>query len=261
MNFQDRPVIVTGGAAGIGRAAAILCARAGAHVAILDIDRHGAQSTADELTRAGAPSAVGISCDVSSEADVQRAFSLVEKEFGPLYGLIANAGIDMGGMEDQLAIETWNRVISINLTGIFLTTKYALQSMLGGERGGSIVCLSSPAAFVAFAAGGAGAYSASKGGISAFVRCLAVDYARYGIRVNALVPGPTESTLMWANVPDADVAHMREVINSEIPLGRLAQPEEPARAAFWLLSDESSFVTGSHLVCDGGVLAKASISV
>jgi NAD(P)-dependent dehydrogenase (short-subunit alcohol dehydrogenase family) len=114
---------------------------------------------------------------------------------------------------------------------------------------------------VSFAAGAAGAYSASKGGISALVRCMAVDYAKYGIRVNAVVPGATETRLMWANVEPSAMPEMRRRICEEVPLGRLASPEEPARAVVWLLSDESSYVTGSHLVCDGGILAKACISV
>ena len=127
--------------------------------------------------------------------------------------------------------------------------------------GGSIVLCSSPAAFAGFAAGAASAYTASKGGVSSLVRSLAVDYARHGIRVNAVVPGPTETPLMWANVTDAERAAVEETIRDEVPLGRLADPDEPAQAVLWLLSGDSSYVTGSHLVCDGGVLAKASVSL
>jgi NAD(P)-dependent dehydrogenase (short-subunit alcohol dehydrogenase family) len=133
--------------------------------------------------------------------------------------------------------------------------------MLQAKIPGSIVCTSSPTGFVALSAGATGAYSATKGGISSLVRCMAIDYARYGIRVNAVVPGATETRLMWSNVNPKDVPQMRDAVSREIPLGRLAEPEEPARAVLWLLSDESSYVTGSHLICDGGILAKASISV
>jgi NAD(P)-dependent dehydrogenase (short-subunit alcohol dehydrogenase family) len=93
------------------------------------------------------------------------------------------------------------------------------------------------------------------------VRCMAIDYASHGIRVNAIVPGPTDTKLMWVNVPEEARPRMREVIQREVPLGRLAEPQEVARAAVWLLSDDASYVTGSHIVIDGGVTAKASISV
>jgi len=134
-----------------------------------------------------------------------------------------------------------------------------VRQMLESD-GGSIVCVSSPLAVVA-TPGGSGAYSASKGGVSALVRSLAVDYARRGIRVNALLPGPTETDLMWATVSAEEIDSTRELVAGEVPLGRLATPEEVARAAIWLLSDEASYVTGAQLPCDGGVLAKASISV
>jgi NAD(P)-dependent dehydrogenase (short-subunit alcohol dehydrogenase family) len=176
--------------------------------------------------------------------------------------MFANAGIGTGGgMLHELDLATWNRVMAVNLGGIFLCCKYALRSMVESGQGGSIVCTSSPTAFAALAAGGVPAYSSSKGGISSLVRCLAVDYARYGIRVNAIAPGATETKLMWDNVPPEEIPRVRETVHQEVPLGRLAQPEEIAQAAIWLLSDESSYVTGSHLICDGGILAKASISV
>jgi NAD(P)-dependent dehydrogenase (short-subunit alcohol dehydrogenase family) len=149
----------------------------------------------------------------------------------------------------------------VNLTGAFLTAQATLAAMLAAGQRGSVVLCSSPAAFVAFAAGGASAYAASKGGVSALTRSLAVDYARHGIRVNAIVPGPTETPLMWAAVAESDRPIMRERLAGEVPLGRLADPAEVAMAALWLIGDQSSYVTGSHLVCDGGVLAKASVSV
>jgi NAD(P)-dependent dehydrogenase (short-subunit alcohol dehydrogenase family) len=147
--------------------------------------------------------------------------------------------------------------------GWISTMMEALPGMMlgAGVAGGSVVCTSSPAAFVGFAGGGNGAYAASKGGISALVRALALDYAPHGIRVNALVPGATDTAIMWAGYPEKEREAVRrdveERAKGEIPLGRLARPEEPAHAVLWLLSDESSYVTGSHLVCDGGILAKS----
>jgi len=152
-------------------------------------------------------------------------------------------------------------VLSVNLTGAFLTSRAILQGLVAAKRPGSIVLCSSPAAYVGFAAGGASAYAASKGGISALTRSMAVDYAPHRVRVNAIVPGPTETPLMWAAVPEDEREEMRHVVEKEVPIGRMADPVEAARAAIWLLSDEASYVIGSHLVCDGGVLAKASISV
>jgi len=253
--------VVTGGGAGIGRAVAIQCAARGDRVAVLDIDGLAAHDTAAAARAAGAGAALGVECDVSHEESVARAFEQSANSLGPLYGAFANAGMDAGGWLHELPAETWKRVLDTNLTGVYLTCKYALQQILKAGTPGSIVCTSSPAASVAFAAGAAGAYSASKGGVSALVRCMAVDYARYGVRVNAVVPGATETRLMWANVDPQAVPEMRRGICAEVPLGRLASPDEPARAVVWLLSEESSYVTGSHLVCDGGILAKASISV
>jgi NAD(P)-dependent dehydrogenase (short-subunit alcohol dehydrogenase family) len=259
--LRDRVVIVTGGGSGIGRAAVLLLAERGARVAAFDIDGRSAETAAREALERGAPAALGLACDVTSEAQVEEAIAAAERDLGALNGAFANAGTDVGGLVHELPIETWERVIGTNLTGVFLTCKHALRAMMASGTPGSIVCTSSPAALISFSAGGVGPYAASKGGVSALVRCMSLDYARYGVRVNAIMPGPTETKLMWANVAEDDRDRMREVINSEVPLGRLAQPEEIARAALWLLSDEASYVTGSHLVCEGGFLSKASISV
>lgn len=258
---KPRTIVVTGGGSGIGRAVALLCARRGDNVAVLDKRGDAAEAAAREAKGAGATAAIGLECDVSLEKQISEAFGVLSRQLGAPYGLFANAGIDTGGLIHELPLDTWHLVMETNLTGVFLSCKYALQTMLAAGMSGSIVCTSSPTGFVALAAGGAGAYSATKAGISALVRCMAIDYARHGIRVNAIVPGATETPLMWNNVPPDDVPHMRTQVSNEIPLGRLAQPDDPARAVVWLLSDESSYVTGSHLVCDGGILAKASISV
>jgi NAD(P)-dependent dehydrogenase (short-subunit alcohol dehydrogenase family) len=256
-----RTIVITGGGAGIGRAVAMQCAARGDRVAVLDIDGPAARNAAAAALAGGAGAALAVECDVSREESVARAFEEAAARLGPLYGAFANAGMDAAGFLHELPFETWKAVLDTNLTGVYLTCKYALQRILQAGTPGSIVCASSPAASVAFAAGAAGAYSASKGGISALMRCMAVDYAKYGIRVNAVVPGATETRLMWANVDPPAMPEMRRRICEEVPLGRLASPDEPARAVVWLLSDESSYVTGSHLVCDGGILAKASISV
>jgi NAD(P)-dependent dehydrogenase (short-subunit alcohol dehydrogenase family) len=251
-------VVVTGAASGIGAATARLAAERGYAVALLDRDDAGVQAGAQALTDDGAV-AIGLACDVGDERAVDDAFATAAR-LGPLHGVVASAAIDRGGLVHELDASRWDEVIAVNLRGAFLTCRAALRQLVEAGGGGSIVCVSSPFALVA-APGGVGAYSASKGGTSALVRALAVDYGSHGIRVNAILPGPTETPLMWANVPAQERETARATIRREVPLGRLAEPEEPARAALWLLSDEAAFVTGTQLVCDGGVLAKASVSV
>ena len=254
-------VIITGGAAGIGRAVASLCAARGDAVTILDRREAAAEQAAHEALKLGASGALALACDVSSEDQVEQSIAKSIDKFGPPDGVLANAGIDIGGWIHELPLDTWRQVIDTNLTGVFLTSKHALRRMLAAGIRGSIVCTSSPNGFVALAGGAVGAYSASKAGISALVRCMAVDYAKYGIRVNAIVPGATETGLMWNNVRPEDVPGMREQLNREIPLGRLGQPADIARAIVWLLSAESAYVTGAQIVVDGGILAKSCISV
>jgi NAD(P)-dependent dehydrogenase (short-subunit alcohol dehydrogenase family) len=258
---EARTIVVTGGGSGIGKAVSLLCAKRGDNVAVLDRDEDSAKSTADEAVKNGAKDALGLRCNVASEKETEESFGKLCDRFGAPYGLFANAGIDVGGLLHELPLETWHLILETNLTGVFLSSKHALRTMIAAKIPGSIVCTSSPTGFVALAAGAAGAYSATKAGISALVRCMAIDYARHGIRVNAIVPGATETRLMWNNVPTEEIPRMRDQVSKEIPLGRLAQPEDPAKGVVWLLSEESSYVTGSHLVCDGGILAKSCISV
>jgi NAD(P)-dependent dehydrogenase (short-subunit alcohol dehydrogenase family) len=257
---SDEVLFVTGGGSGIGRSVALLAARRGFSVAVLARTRESVLAVADEARRLGAPLAAGIVCDVTSQESVIAAFEEAENELGPLSGLFANAGIERTGLAHELSLEVWDAVIATNLTGTFLTCRQALRSLLRSGRPGSLVLCGSPASFAAFAAGGASSYSASKGGLSSLMRTLAVDYAKYGIRVNAVVPGATDTPLTWAGLSEPQMAALRKTLSDEIPLGRLADPDEPAEAVLWLLSEQSRYVTGSHLVCDGGILAKASIS-
>ncbi len=258
---ENRLIVITGGGGGIGRATALLCAKRGDYVAILDKDGEQARQAAHAAQIQGASGAIGLACDVADEEQVAQAFVHIHEQFGAPYGIFANAGIDIGGLIHEMPLELWKRILDTNLTGIFLTCKHGLQQMLKAQISGSVVCSSSPAGFIAMAAGGSGAYSATKGAISSLVRCMAIDYAKYGIRVNAIAPGATETGMMWSNVAAAEVETMRAQLGREIPLGRLAQAEEPARVVAWLLSDEAAYMTGSHVVCDGGILAKGSISV
>lgn len=251
-------LLITGAASGIGAATARLAAQRGFSLGLLDRDAERLEATAAEVGRFGESEIHPLVCDVSDEAAVESSIVAAAERLGPPFGLVAAAGIDRGGPLDELSTSEWDEVIGVNLRGTFLTCRASLRYMLSSGAG-SIVCLSSPLALAA-TAGGSVAYSASKAGISALVRSMAVTYGGRGVRVNALLPGPTETDLMWAGVPEKEIPGLREIVASEVPLARLANPEEVAGVALWLLSDDSSYVTGAQIACDGGVLAKASIS-
>lgn len=254
---STRPLIVTGAASGIGAAVAAAAAADGRPVVLLDRDAPAVADWAQQLDARGARS-LALACDVADEAQVESAFARAERELGPPAALVTSAGIDRGGLAHEMDAATWDQVIAVNLRGTFLACRAALRTMVG-TGAGAIVCVSSPFALVAAEA--VAAYGSSKAGVCALVRSLAVDYAAYGIRVNAVLPGPTETTLMWANVPADEIDATRATVRREVPLARLAKPEEIARAALWLISDAASYVTGAQLACDGGLLARAAISV
>ena len=258
--MKGRSVLITGAASGIGRATALLCLERGASVAAVDLDLNGLRSLAEEA--GAAKSLVIVECNVASEDHLADAFRQASDALGPLDGAVANAGIEHNAPLHELPTHDWDRVLDVNLRGVYLTCKLALAAMLSDSVAGSIVCTSSPAAFVGFAGGGNGAYAASKGAVSALVRSLAVDYGAHRIRVNAVVPGATDTPLLLAGIPieqhAAAYADFTARAADQIPLRRMADPREIAYAIIWLLSDESSYVSGSHLICDGGLLAKGA---
>lgn len=260
--MKNSLIVVTGGGSGIGRAVVLACAHRGARVAALDIDELSVKSVAAEAIAAGAPAAMALHCDVRSEESVSAAFDQIVSEEGLFDGVFANAGIEINAPLHTMTIEQWQHVIDVNLTGVFLTCKHALRHLVQSGAHGSIVCCSSPSAFVGFAGGGNGAYGSSKGGISALVRSTALDYAKAGVRVNGIVPGATDTPIMLVGVPVESqpevLRQIREAAKEQVPLGRLASPDEIASAVVWLLSNDSSYVTGSNLVCDGGLMAKSA---
>lgn len=251
------PVLVTGAAAGIGKAISAALADAGVPLALLDNDQARLAATVEELDRSSAP-ALGITCDVADERAVEAAFAKAGAALGPLAGAVANAGIEATERADEMRTETWDRVMAVNLRGAFLTCR-AASTVMREHRGGSIVCISSPIAHAAIP--GSAAYGASKGGIRSMVRAMAVDEADAEIRVNAVMPGATETPMMWRDIPEAEREGIEEELNQQIPLSRLGAPEEVAEAVLWLLSDSAAYVTGAELRCDGGLLARAAISV
>lgn len=258
-------MLVTGAASGIGAAVVLAAAREGARVAALDVDREGVEQVAAEAQQAGAAHVLGLTADVSDEAAVAQALTRCERDLGLPGAVLANAGVELNGPPHEMPLDTWRRQLDVNLTGAFLIVKHTIGRMVRQGAAGSVVCTSSPAAFFGFAGGGNAAYAASKGGVSAMVRSLAVDYAKAGIRVNAVVPGAIDTPLLTCGVPEdqRDAAHEQIVEKSatEIPAGRLGTPAEVAAAVLWLWSDAASYVTGSHLVVDGGLTARGANTI
>lgn len=260
--MKDDVVLITGAGSGIGRAVALLCAERGARVAALDNDPAAAAQVVAEIDDLGTSPTVALDCDVRSEAAVASAVDRCVAELGTPTSVFANAGIEVNAPPHEMSLGDWRKVLEVNLTGTFLTCKHALRAMLAAQSSGSIVCTASPSAFVGFAGGGNGAYGASKGGVAALVRSMALDYARYGIRINAVVPGATDTPMLVAQGNRRQESEVRSELEAEaalqVPLRRLGQPREVAYAVAWLMSQEAAYVTGTHLVCDGGLLAKSA---
>ncbi len=251
--WPGRTVVVTGGTSGMGRATAELLCRYGASVAVIDrnLGSPEEQPAGGYLT---------IRADVSQQDQVRAAFEEVDRRFGRLDGVFSNAGIARTeGLLHEESVSEWDEVIAVNLRGTFLVLREALRRMVPQHRG-SIVCTSSAVARVAIP-GGTNAYTASKGAINALVRQVAVDYAPFGIRVNAVAPGAIDTPLMWATTPGEQVKGMRTTIDKEVPLRRIGRPEEIANAVVWLLSDGASYATGAVYHVDGGAAAQMVLSV
>jgi NAD(P)-dependent dehydrogenase (short-subunit alcohol dehydrogenase family) len=249
--LAGKVAVITGAGSGLGRAAAGLFASEGAAVVVADVVAQAARDTVEKVTAAGGR-AVAVTADVADESDVAAMVAAARDQLGGLHVLFNNAGIfpadDGGVLETPPA--TWDHVMNVNLKGVWLGCRGAIPAMID-SGGGSIINVASFVALMG-AATAQVAYTASKGGVLAFSRELAVEYARRGIRANALCPGPIETPLLAELLADPERRNRRLV---HIPMGRLARPDEVARAALFLASDESSFMTGSALVVDGGITA------
>ena len=260
--MSEQTVLVTGAGSGIGAAVVLAAARQGAGVAVLDINAARLKSVTADAARFGAKDVLALEADVRCEQAVEEALTRCRERLGAPTAVLANAGIETNAAAHELLLVDWNETLEVNLTGAFFTAKYAIREMLRDGLGGSVVCTSSPSAFVGFAGGRNAAYAASKGGISAMVRSLALEYASAGIRVNGVVPGATDTPLLTVAAPVGQRIELRdrivELAKQQVPLGRLGTPDEVANAVLWLWSDAASYVTGSHLVVDGGVLAKSA---
>ncbi len=250
MRLAGKVVLISGGARGMGAAEARLFAREGARIVVGDIlDAEGKSVEAEVNARGG--EAVFVHLDVTREAEWGQAVALAVRRFGKLNVLVNNAGIGGAGRVEDTDAEAWDRVMAVNAKGVFLGTKAAIPAMRRAG-GGSIVNISSQLGLVGMD-DSSPQYTASKGAVRLLTKTTALQYAREGIRCNSVHPGPIVTPMTEQR--RAEPAVYQRML-SRIPLGRYGEPDEVAYAVLYLASDESSFVTGSELVIDGGWTAQ-----
>jgi NAD(P)-dependent dehydrogenase (short-subunit alcohol dehydrogenase family) len=263
MRLKGKSAIVTGAGSGIGRATAIALAREGAAVMLTDIDDTGGHATLDSIVKAGGTAAYRHQ-DVVDEESWRAVVAETVRLHGHLDTLVNNAGIGSGQLVVDMSLEAWNRQLGINLTGVFLGCKHGIPAMRLHGRGGSIINISSVAGLEG--APGLAGYCATKGGVRLFSKAVAKEYAADRIRCNSVHPGIID-TPIWTKIDEGGMQATREALGTPAgansipvdaialvgtPLQRAGQPEEIAAGILFLASDESSFITGSELVIDGG---------
>jgi NAD(P)-dependent dehydrogenase (short-subunit alcohol dehydrogenase family) len=250
--LEGKRAIITGAGMGMGRAAAIRFAQEGAKVGLIDIHEGALRETAETITSAGGE-ALPLAADVAVEAQVAEAVARAVARWGGLDVVVANAAVQLIGQDarvHELDAAVWQKTIDINLTGVFHTCKHGIQALLAAG-GGSVICTASPTSLFGLAPG-YDAYSASKAGVLGLVKVMANDYARDGIRVNAVIPGFTDTPLVRTIMENDE---WREGLIRTIPMGRPGKAEEVAAMMVFLASDEASYATGAAFVTDGGITA------
>ena len=250
MRVKDKVALVTGAGAGIGQASALLLAREGAKVGVADFDAAAAEATTGMIRGAGGE-AISLTGDVSVEGHCARMVEMVSAQWGRLDILCNIAGVVLGGILDKTTDQEWNVSMDVNLRGIFLCSKHALP-LMKRSGSGSIVNMASVAGLMGVK--NRAAYSASKGGVIALTKSMAIDYVEDGIRVNSICPGTVDSPSLQKRLealPDPVAA--RRDFTARQPMKRFGRPEEIAYAVLFLCSDESSFITGTEIIVDGGM--------
>lgn len=251
--LEGKAALITGAGSGIGRASALIFAAEGARIAVVDRDLAGAKSTVDEIRRAGGK-ALALEADVSRAEDSERMIAAAIKEFGHLDILFNNAGIMSGGLLHEVSEKEWDRVIAINLKSVFLACKFALPELM--KQKGVILCTASVAGLEG--RNGHAQYGASKAAVINLVRTIALDYAQHGVRANCICPGAIATNILKDGLKDVSATaleKMGRMTMAGVPMGRVGHPDEIARAALFLCSDDSSYMTGQVTVVDGGNLA------
>ncbi len=252
MNLAGKVAIVTGGGAGIGRAAAIALAEAGAATVVADVDLGAAKAVANEISQASGQ-ALALAVDVSSATQTAAMAKAAVEEFGGVDLLYNNAAIQINGSVTELDEASWDRVFAVNVKGIYLCSRACIPHMK--SRGaGAIVNAASVQGMATQKR--VAAYAASKGAVIALTRSMALDYAGDRIRVNCICPGSVDTPLLRSNAAALGEADLvLERWGSAHPIGRVGQPIEIARLVVFLMSDEASFMTGASVVIDGGLTA------
>lgn len=251
MRLAGKVALITGAASGIGQATALLFAREGARVGVVDIDETGGRETARAIADAGGE-ALYMRADVGSADEARAAVDAVVGTSRRLDILFNNAGVSHVGVLHEVPEEDWERVMTVNVRGVYLMSKYAVPYMIA-QGGGCIINMSSAAALLGLSR--RAAYSASKGAVLSLTRAMAVDYADAHIRVNALCPGTVYTPFVERYLKDSyrDPAAALEALKQRQLTGRLARPEEIAAAALYLATDDAAFMTGAPFIIDGGV--------
>jgi 3-oxoacyl-[acyl-carrier protein] reductase len=243
MKLNEKKAIVTGAARGIGRAIAVGLAHEGADVTVADLDLRGAENTANEIRTLGRQ-ALALKVDVANSSDVDQMVEAVKKKFGRVDILVNNAGIFEVALVSEMTDEQWNRTMNVNLRSVFNCCRAVIKTMIE-RRSGKIVSMSSIDGYRGYPMGAH--YAASKAGIRVFTASLAKEVGSYGICVNAVAPGEVETEMT-----KEELAQYREEYLKQIPLGRIAKPEEIAKVVVFLCTEDADYITGQTISVNGG---------